>query len=254
MKQIQALFFDIDGTLLEFGKNRIQDSVVESIQAAQKKGYKIALASSRPLTIINDVENIWDIHWDGIVAGSGTLIYDENKTIYKDHSLSKETLKQIFQLAKDNNIAVYTCGKESFFTNWNSLTQWLQKTYHVTSNIVHPYQNESVQLITLLSSDYNALLNTFKDVSGIRLVKGGPHNADIFPAQINKCTGIHELMKKWNLAKQNYMCFGDTCGDHDMILDAHIGIAMKNGMEETKQIADYVCQSIPEGLIHFHIL
>ena len=254
MKQIQAIFFDIDGTLLEFGENRIQDSVIESIQAAQRKGYKVAIASSRPLTIINDVENIWDIRWDSIVAGSGTSIYNENISIYKDHSLPQETLKQIFQLAKENNISIYTCGKESFFTKWNELVQWLKESYHVTSNIVHPYQNESVQLITLLSNDYNSLSKTFKSISGIRLVKGGPYNTDIFPAHINKCTGIHELMEKWNLPKQNYMCFGDTCGDHDMILDANIGIAMLNGMEETKQLADYVCESIPEELHHFHIL
>lgn len=90
MKQIQAIFIDIDETLLEFGKNHIQNSVIESIQSIQTKGYKIGLASSRPLTLINDVENIWDIQWDGIVAGKGTLVYDENKNIYKDNSLSKK--------------------------------------------------------------------------------------------------------------------------------------------------------------------
>ena len=83
MEEIKALFFDIDGTIVEFQSNRIRKEVVQAISKAHENGYKVGIASSRPLTIINDIENIWEIPWDGIVAGSGTIVYDQNKEIYK---------------------------------------------------------------------------------------------------------------------------------------------------------------------------
>lgn len=254
MSQIQAIFFDIDGTLVPFKSKRVEEATVNSIKKVKEKGYKIALATSRPLSIINDLENIWDIDWDGIVAGSGTMIYDEKKKIYKNHTLSKEILKQVFQIANEHNIAVYTCGEESFFTKWNELTKWLKDTYHVSSDKVHPYYGESVQLITLLTKNRDELLTLYQQFDEIRLIKGGPYNNDIFPANINKCTGIHELMEKWGLNQQNYMCFGDTQGDYEMIIDSSIGIVMASGMEETKEVADYVCRDIEDGLNHFHII
>lgn len=254
MKPIQAIFFDIDGTLVKFKSNKIDSQTMKAIIKAQQNGYKIALATSRPLTIINDLENIWDVSWNGIIAGSGTMVYDENRSIYKNHTFPKEVQKKIFQIAKDNDIAMYTCGKESFFTDWNELTKWLKETYHVKSDIVHPYTNETVQLMTLLSQDTNKIYELYKNFPEIRIVKGGPYNHDIFPAKINKCSGIHELMDKWDLNQQDYMCFRDTQGDHDMILDSNLGIAMASGMSETKKLADYVCQDIDEGLKHFHII
>lgn len=96
MEEIKALFFDIDGTIVEFQSNRIRKEVVQAISKAHENGYKVGIASSRPLTIINDIENIWDIPWDGIVAGSGTIVYDQNKEIYKNHSFFKKDLTKDF--------------------------------------------------------------------------------------------------------------------------------------------------------------
>ena len=118
MEEIKALFFDIDGTIVEFQSNRIRKEVVQAISKAHENGYKVGIASSRPLTIINDIENIWEIPWDGIVAGSGTIVYDQNKEIYKNHSFSKKTLQKIFAIAQENDIAMYVCGEEAYFTNY----------------------------------------------------------------------------------------------------------------------------------------
>ena len=126
MEEIKALFFDIDGTIVEFQSNRIRKEVVQAISKAHENGYKVGIASSRPLTIINDIENIWEIPWDGIVAGSGTIVYDQNKEIYKNHSFSKKTLQKIFAIAQENDIAMYVCGEEAYFTKWNTYTQWLR--------------------------------------------------------------------------------------------------------------------------------
>ena len=74
--------------------------------------------------------------------------------------------------------------------------EMVKKTYHVESDIVHPYANETVQLLTLLSKDCNQIYHLYKNIKDIRIVKGGLYNCDIFPAKTNKCTGIYELMQQ----------------------------------------------------------
>ena len=55
---IKALFFDIDGTLVSFHTHRIPRSTVESLEKAKKKGLKIFISTGRPLTYINNLDDI----------------------------------------------------------------------------------------------------------------------------------------------------------------------------------------------------
>ena len=42
---IKILFFDIDGTLLEFGKKKMHQEPVDALNKVKKKGIKIILAT-----------------------------------------------------------------------------------------------------------------------------------------------------------------------------------------------------------------
>ena len=48
-KDIKALFFDVDGTLVSFNTHRIPRSTIEALEAAKEKGIKIFIATGRPL-------------------------------------------------------------------------------------------------------------------------------------------------------------------------------------------------------------
>lgn len=254
MNTIKALFFDIDGTLIPFGENTIDQKIIDAINEVKKKGYKVGIATSRPMTLIKAAKNIFDVEWDAFVAGSGTKLFDQDLNLYKDHSLDINLQKELFKIASDHNIAVYTCGEESYFTEMNEYAKWLKETYHVDSNTVHPFDGNSIQLLTLLGPNQDEIKDLYKSYKEIRFVVGGKYNLDIFPTNHNKKTGIHEFMKDWGFNPQDYMSFGDTQGDYEMLIDANVGIAMPNATEDTKEVADYVCQDIPEALKKYNIL
>ncbi len=254
MKEIKTIFFDIDGTLIPFKETKVPKEVLEAIQMAKKKGYKVGLATSRPMTLIQRAENIFEIEWDGIVASSGTKLYDGQCHLLKEHSLPLSVQESIFHIADQNQIAIYTCGNESYFTKESDIISWFKDTYQLECDSFHPYNHKETELITLLGDNQDWIRKLYSKIEGIRFVKGGTYNLDIFPAQINKMTGIHEFMKSWGFHSQDYLCFGDTQGDHEMILDAQIGIAMPKSSQDTKEIADFVCQDIPSALRHFHII
>ena len=49
---IKILFFDIDGTLLEFGKKEMHQELIVALNEVKKKGIKIFLATGRPPFVV----------------------------------------------------------------------------------------------------------------------------------------------------------------------------------------------------------
>ena len=49
---IKILFFDIDGTLLEFGKKEMHQELVDALNLVKQKGIKIILATGRPPFVV----------------------------------------------------------------------------------------------------------------------------------------------------------------------------------------------------------
>ena len=57
-RNIKALFFDIDGTLVSFRTHLIPQSTVEALQEAKRNGVAIYISTGRPLMIINNLGQI----------------------------------------------------------------------------------------------------------------------------------------------------------------------------------------------------
>ena len=71
----KALFFDIDGTLMDtFGKHdaTIPQSTVNELHRLQGEGYKIFIASGRPLGFLS--EAITGVGFDGYVLFNGGYV------------------------------------------------------------------------------------------------------------------------------------------------------------------------------------
>ena len=87
---IKALFLDIDGTLVSFHTHRIPRSTVESLEKAKKKGLKIFISTGRPLTYINNLDDIKSLI-DGYITTNGAYILVGDKVI-ACHTIPKEEI------------------------------------------------------------------------------------------------------------------------------------------------------------------
>lgn len=58
-----------------------------------------------------------------------------------------------------------------------------------------------------------------------------------------KGTGAQYLVKLLNIPHTSTVAIGDEQNDIPMIQSAHIGIAMKNGIDDIKKAADYVTEN-----------
>ena len=89
---IKAIFFDIDGTLVSFNTHRIPQSAIDAISMAKAKGVRIYISTGRPLSLINNLDEIKHLI-DGYITANGALCFSGDKIVF---------------LRRQDNI-VYTC-------------------------------------------------------------------------------------------------------------------------------------------------
>lgn len=76
IKNIKALFFDIDGTLVPFGAHNIPDEVKNCIRIAREKGIKVFISTGRHMSWI---DNLGDTEFDGYVTANGAMYLLQDK-------------------------------------------------------------------------------------------------------------------------------------------------------------------------------
>lgn len=68
---------------------------------------------------------------------------------------------------------------------------------------------------------------------------------------INKSYGMEKYLEYVGLTRKDAIAFGDGPNDLDMLSFAETGVAMGNGLEEVKKLADFVTKDIDENGIAF---
>ena len=101
---IKALFFDIDGTLVSFHTHRIPRSTVESLEKAKKKGLKIFISTGRPLTYINNLDDIKSLI-DGYITTNGAYILVGDKVI-ACHTIPKEDVCAMMKFSDERKLSL----------------------------------------------------------------------------------------------------------------------------------------------------
>ena len=84
----KVLFFDIDGTLVNF-QGEMLDETRRALRQVQENGHRIVICSGRSLFQIYSW--LLDMGFDGIIGAAGAYVECDGKTIYAHH-MKKEAL------------------------------------------------------------------------------------------------------------------------------------------------------------------
>ena len=63
------------------------------------------------------------------------------------------------------------------------------------------------------------------------------------PYNIDKGTGVKDLLEKINIDPSEAIAIGDNFNDIPMIENVGMGVAVKNGVDEIKSVANYVTEN-----------
>ncbi len=245
MKNIKLAVFDIDGTLLGHLKDKIEDSSVEAIHQLKENGISVLVATGRSYTFIKaHVKEV--LNSDYYVTINGSCVLDNKAKVIIDHPLESNdvlelaTLSDVYQcsmaLKTSREMIVYRdyphflehYGK-SFDASKLLLDDSMHRTYH--------QEVESAKGIFIIG-EVDAIYEQLKKHPRLRAERLNEHSLDIFSKFIDKTHGIQEVLDLEQLTWENVIAFGDANNDIEMIQKAGLGIAMGNGTEALKAVAD----------------
>lgn len=250
----KILFTDIDGTLLD-DKKEIPKANKEAIDAMLKEGHKIVLTTGRALSgTVGQAEKL-GLTFDGcyIIAFNGGEIYDSYKkeTLYKSR-IPIEVAARIFALCEEHGVHVQTYDDKHVLAKKNHpyMERYCREIVceaRIDENLPFSLKEEPSKLL-LLSYDDLDLLAEMKDLILERegdIVDAFYSSTGLLEVVLkgtNKGVAIQTLCDILQIPLENSVGAGDGNNDLPLIASAHIGAAMKNGVEAVKQIADYVTE------------
>ena len=240
---IQAVFFDIDGTFYDHVTNSVLASTKEAVRKLQEQGYKVALCSGRPLQLAAELPVFNEFCWDGFIGGSGISVYDEKQRLIWENAFSREQLTKLFAIAQKHELPLYVNGEKTFLTEpLPAEKEFILDLFHLGIPEIRAWNNERVDVLSIFEGkayDYSM----FAHVENIRLQPSCDYIMDILKKDTNKASGIAQLMRYWQLEDGAYMAFGDSMNDCEMLQEAAVGVAMGNAMDALKPYADHICGS-----------
>ena len=257
---IQAVFFDIDGTLVSFKTHAIPPSTKEAINQLRNKGIKVVISTGRSL---RDINNLEDLEFDGFVTANGAYCVDSKGDVIAQHQFSKDNLERLAVYLKEKPFACTFVTDQGNFINFaDDMMLSLTKLVGITLPPVRPVAEIMVHNILQLDAyidiaqETELLNHILMDCIGCRW---HPVFVDINTNNCSKATGIDCFKVHFGIENGHTMAFGDGGNDISMLQHATIGVAMGNAKDQVKAAADYVTSSVDEdGIVktlkHFNIL
>ena len=236
---IKICFFDIDGTLLNFGASTITQPVRSALRELQKRGIRIFIATGRTPLQLPSFEGL---DFDGVLCFNGSYCYDREGTICSA-PMDTDDVKQVVKNAGELGLPVLAATRRRMGSNFYNdfLEEYMQISHH-SCNVLPDFEEllqEGVyQLMigALPEQDAYLIRNTFH----VKTARWWDRATDIIPRACGKAWGMEQILRHYEFSREESMAFGDGGNDLDMIRYAGTGVAMGNADPALLRCADYI--------------
>ncbi len=244
---IQAVIFDVDGTLYDYRTHSVLPSTIEALHRLKERGIVIIIASGRSYALLGK-EITQNIAPDFYVLANGHEVLGKNGTPIQLISLAREQIVQIEEIAVQRNFHMmlkyhqFNC----VYSGWDEMLAVFGQIGLDAAMFrycpARDYHFQELPLgVTLKGScDLREQLADLKDELRVEYFHD-PSECDIFCRYINKWSGLCEVLKQENICAKHCIAFGDSGNDVDILRAVGYGVAMGNACEDAKYAAKYIC-------------
>ena len=256
--EIKIAFFDIDGTLLNFGAKDISEAVKRSLRELRERGVKVFIATGRPPYRVPEFPGVT---FDGVMSFNGSYCFDKDGVILSV-PISQNDVKIVIKNANEIGLPVLVSTSTRLGINFRQkeLDDYMGIS-GAPCEVVDDYdriqQEDVYQLMLGTPPDQDEWL--LHGTSDVKIVRWWDKAMDVIPSDCGKAFGMRKILQHYGFAREESIAFGDGGNDQDMIEYAGIGVAMGNAMPPVKAVADYVTDScaddgVSTALKHFGLV
>ncbi len=263
------LFFDVDGTLLPFGKALPRDTLAALLKA-KENGHKLFLSTGRSPAELDP--RLGEIPFDGGVYSGGARAFVNGEDIYgaffSDEDIAfftEESLSRGWKILVQTDTMSYYLddfdtqlkalfdryiGRDIYINNLRRLPSF-DGVHGVTKLILITPDGDMEKAHALFDSRFDVINNTVGVPSSLM--------AEVAQKNVNKGRAMLETLRHCAVPVEASMAFGDGANDYEIIQAAGCGVAMGNAEEGLKACADYVTadcddDGIGKALRHFGLI
>ena len=223
---VRAVFFDVDDTYFSHKLNRILEGYPEMVSVLRNQGVFCALCTARSLELVENLMGSQLGKWDGMVAGNGAFVYNENLNILFEKTLSDQTVAYLINTGEKHGAGFFVSGTSAFVFGDQIPVKPKLHSVHIEGIPEHaPGADDHLSVMSICHPDPLSMKDDLDQIDGL-FVHYTKYSADISRNDLSKSEGISHLMKYWNLPDGDYAAFGDSQNDLDMLDHAACPAAM----------------------------
>lgn len=266
----KAIFFDIDGTLINFD-GEFPESAKVALREAKKNGHKIFLCSGRSKCQIED--RLLEFGFDGYVTASGAYVEYEGKEVFSSF-MTEAQLKKLISFCEENEIIYMLQCTDATVSSRFCLDAMHQgflarMKNKKASNLEKIFASEKCDdnIVANASGYHNAeklcYHNSKKDpdqvgadlgkefqVTSMSFSEMQKTSGEITIRGVDKALGIQKMIEYLGIDLADTVAFGDGPNDYEMMEYVATSVAMGNASDDLKSLASFVTTAISEDGIY----
>jgi len=260
MNKKGIVFFDVDGTLIDWTKgiSKPTESTKKSIKKLKENGYITMLATGRPKNSIN--EDLLSLDLDGYIGSNGAYIEIDDKVLLNE-SLDNKLLREILEFFEENNIRYFLEGQEKNYVRDlkdKILVDFVANASLGIDNFTEDWDKDTVKVGKLIvlgesEKEYKITSERFKGYDIAYMNNAAFGAFEMFDPKYTKGHAVARLLETLNINRDNSYAFGDGENDVEMFQIVKHGIAMGGYHKKLEQYAydfteDVENEGITKGL------
>ncbi|MBN4089187.1 YcsE-related riboflavin metabolism phosphatase [Mycoplasma enhydrae] len=256
----KMVVFDIDGTLLPFGIDELSPRMKEMFRKLKDAGYITVLCSGRDIfTVGKQIDNPYV---DYFVGANGTFILDlKTKEYIFEETIEYSDFTKFRNFAEENKLPFSFVGdKWGYYNDLFNINHWFYLPYKekFISEKEFESKNDKNYLITVSTNEPEKLskkLNQFFEKNNMNMWVLAIWSGGVFLSSkgITKATGLSILGQLLGIKMDEMVAFGDSENDIEMLQHVGLGVAMGNGGDSTKNVANEICLPVTEDGPYFKL-
>ncbi|KAL9443233.1 hypothetical protein AB3S75_016566 [Citrus x aurantiifolia] len=258
------IFCDMDGTLLN-SESQISLTTAKALKEALSRGLKVVVATgkTRP-AVISALKKVDLVGRDGIISEfapgvfiQGLLVHGrQGREIFRSN-LDRDFCREAYQYSWEHKVPLIAFSGDRCLTLFDHpLVDSLHTTYHEPKAEIIPAIED---LLAAVDIQKLIFLDTAEGVATTirpywseatkdraNVVQAIPDMLEIVPPGTSKGSGVKMLLDHLGVSTKEIMAIGDGENDVEMLELASLGIALSNGSEKAKAVANVIGASNDE--------
>lgn len=239
---------DVDGTLVD-ASNQMSDAVREAVLAVRDAGIEVVISTGRAIPGVMDTVAKLGLTEGLAVASNGAVVftYDPVDVIHAVTFDASDAVRRVLEQVPDAIVAVEEIGT-GFRVNRPFPEQEFSGQFvvdDVEQLIAEPVTRVVIRSTDHTPAEFTAIVHDL-GLTGTNYFIGYSAWLDLAPEGVSKASGLDVVCERLGLTPADVLAVGDGNNDLEMLRWAGRGVAMGQGPDSLKAVADAVTGGIDE--------